>query len=90
MLTTGVYTVECPKCKSFTIIHLASDGSVNPHRCSKCELEFEGIGSGKKRHSLLDSLKKLKEPKKLTKNLLKPSHRPKKLVKSLLSGKLIL
>ena len=64
MLTTGVYTVECPKCKSFTIIHLASDGSVNPHRCSKCELEFEGIGSGKQRHSFVGLVKEAEETKK--------------------------
>ena len=64
MLTKGVYTVECPKCKSFTIIHLASDGSVNPHRCSKCELEFEGIGSGKKRHSFVGLVKEAEGTKK--------------------------
>ena len=65
MLAQGVYTVECPKCKNFTIIHLSSDGSVNPHKCSKCELEFRGIGSGKQRHSFVGLVKEAEEkPKK--------------------------
>ena len=64
MLAQGVYTVECPKCKSFTLIHLASDGSVNPHKCSKCELEFRGIGSGKQRNSFVGLVKEAEENKK--------------------------
>ena len=67
MLAQGVYTVECPKCKSFTIIHLASDGSVNPHKCSKCELEFRGIGSGKQRHSFVGLVKEAEEKPKARK-----------------------
>ena len=64
MLAKGVYTVECPKCKSFTIIHLESNGSVNPHKCSKCELEFRGIGNGKQRHSFVGLVKEAEEKPK--------------------------
>lgn len=53
MLKTGVYTVECPKCKNYTIVHLASEGSINPHKCSKCELEFKSIRAGKQRNTFV-------------------------------------
>lgn len=64
MLAPGVYTIECPKCKGPTIMHLASDGSINPHRCSKCELEFVGIGSGKQRNTFIGLVKEAEEAKK--------------------------
>ena len=75
MLTTGVYTVECPQCKGSTLIHLATDGSVNPHRCSKCEVEFRGIDSGKQRHSFVGLVKEAEEKYKAKKNNGKDSKR---------------
>lgn len=66
---TGVYTVECPKCKGPTIIHLGSDGSVYPHKCSKCEVEFSGIDSGKQRNTFVGLVKEVEgkpAEKKLT------------------------
>jgi hypothetical protein len=60
----GVYTVECPKCKNFTITHLESNGSICPHMCSKCQQEFRGIDSGKQRNSFVAIAKEAKEIKK--------------------------
>jgi hypothetical protein len=52
--TKGVYTVSCPECQSTTLIHLLdSDGSINPHKCSGCEIEFKGIENGEQRHSFI-------------------------------------
>ncbi len=67
MLAKGVYTVECPKCKSSTIIHLESDGSFNPHKCSKCELEFSGIGNGERSNSYVGLVKDAEEASKTDK-----------------------
>jgi len=76
MLTTGVYTVECPQCKGSTLIHLATDGSVNPHRCSKCEVEFRGIDSGKQRHSFVGLVKEAEEKYKAKKITVKTQKEP--------------
>ena len=67
MVTTGTYTVECPRCKNSAIVHVASDGSFYPHKCSKCELECTGIGSGEQRHSFVGLVKKAEEIEKTDK-----------------------
>lgn len=53
MLKKGVYTSRCPKCGRSILIHLASDGSISPNKCSVCETEFEGIGKGGERNTFV-------------------------------------
>ena len=58
MLKKGVYTAECPKCSRSILMHVLSDGSVSPHKCSKCELELAGIDNGEQRNTFVAVVKK--------------------------------
>jgi DNA-directed RNA polymerase subunit RPC12/RpoP len=53
MLKKGVYTSQCPNCSRSILIHLLSDGSISPNKCSKCEAEFEGIDKGEERNTFV-------------------------------------
>lgn len=57
MFKPGVYTASCPECKIPILMHLAKDGSINPHHCSVCEIEFEGIEDGEVRNSYVGIVK---------------------------------
>lgn len=58
MLKNGVYTTKCPKCSRSVLIHLSSDGSISPNKCSQCEIGFESIEKGEQRNTFVVVAKK--------------------------------
>ena len=49
----GVYTTECPACSRSTIMHVLSDGSISPNKCTHCEMGFAGLENGLVRNTFV-------------------------------------
>ena len=57
----GVYTTKCPTCTRVIVMHVSTDGSISPNKCSECELGFAGLQQGEERNTfvIIPAVKKL-------------------------------